>query len=284
LIDGKPSIDAIDMVEPDNKAKIANVIIPSGTRLSSVPTLLQEQIGLYNRGIGTYFQLYREKKTWFVYTLYDKDRFDKVEYKLILYAVPQEKLPQLDRSYWEDDKVLKVAVTAQRLYTDSAEIEMMNRGNGFRMADANAFMKKPIEINEEAPKAKRTSLNHEAVTKERDDGLDYAPIEVGGPSANPYMVKSRVLMQSFAQLDLVWENADDELIYPGMPCKYVYLSQGEVIEVKGQVLFAHVQTSRAEKQDVQAHRTTIRLGLAIEPHRDVPDNEYLDVPGEMPRE
>lgn len=280
LVDGKPAIDCLDIVDPCNKAEIANVIFPSATTLSSIPTKLQQEIGVYNKGMGTYYQLYREKKTWFVYPLYDSRRFDKVEYKAIFYTVPQEKLPQLDRSYWEDGKILKIAVTAQRTYNDSAEIEMMNRGCGFRMPDARPYMKKPIEITEECPVGKRCNLNHEVITKERDDGLNFAPMSGIGPSANPFMMKSRVLAYTFAQIDLVWENADEELIYPGMPCKYIYLSQGEVLELKGQILFAHIFSSRAEKQDVQSYRTVIRLSIAVEAHRDIPVNEFKNIPGE----
>lgn len=279
-VDGKPVIDALDIVEPDNKEEIPHIVIPAATHLSSITTLIQEKIGIYNKGLGTFFQTYRDKRTWFVYPLYDDERFDKVEYKAVFYTVPQDKLPQLDRSYWEDGKVLKVAVTAQRMYKDSAELTMMNSGSGFRMPDANAYMKKPIKITADGPVAKRANLNHEVTTKEREDGLNYAPMTVNGPSANPFVKKSYVLAHSFAQIDILWENADDELIYPGMPCKYVYLSQGQAIELKGEVLFCHVFTAHVEKQHAQAFKTMMRLSIACAAQFKIPELDYYGVPGE----
>ena len=59
LIDGKPAVDGVEMVEPDNQELLNQVIIPDGTKLSSVPTYCQERLhGVYNSGIGTYLQAY----------------------------------------------------------------------------------------------------------------------------------------------------------------------------------------------------------------------------------
>ena len=265
LVDGKPAVQALDLVPPDNNEVIPRVIIPHGTKITALPTYLQHSIsGVYNRGIGTFFQMYNGKKTWFVYPVYDAQRFDGADKKVVFYVVPQEKLPQLDKSYREVANILKVAVTAQRKYSDNAELAMMNEGSGYRMSDARAFMKKPILIKEDGPVATRTQLNHEVVTKERSDNLNYAPMEMNGPSLNPYVQRSVVVARNMAQVDLVWENANPELIYPGMPCKYVYISQDKPISLKGTVLFVHAFSARVEKYNASAFRTTCRITIACE--------------------
>lgn len=284
LVDGGPALDAINIVEPDNGGKIPHITIPSGTRVVNLPTFLQGELGVYNRGIGTFFQIYRGKRTLFVYPTYDTERFNGKEPRVVFYAVPQDKLPQMDKTYSLEGDILKVAVTAQRVYTDSAEIGMMNAGNGFRMADARSFMKKPVEYDEYGPKANRARVNHEMVIKKRKDGLDYAPVVQGGPSSNPYIQKSKILQNTLGQLDLVWENADEELIYPGMPCRYTYLSQGKAVSVTGTVLFVHGMTTRIGRQNTQSYRTTVRLTLAVEPFKHVPDIEFAGVKGEIDNE
>lgn len=281
LVDGKPCIDAINIVDPDNATTIPHITVPTGTRVVNLPTFLQNELGIYNRGIGTFFQNYRGKRTLFVYPTYDTERFDGKEPRVVFYAVPQEKLPQLDRSYTLDGDILKVAVTAQRKYTDSAELGMMNGGNGFRMPDARSFMKKPVLMSKDGPVGSRAQLNHELVVKNRKDGLDYAPVVQGGPSNNPYIQKSKVLQNSLGQLDLVWENADEELIYPGMPCRYTYLSQGKAISVNGTILFVHGMTTRVGKYNTQAYRTTVRLSIAVEAFKHIPDIDYAGVKGEI---
>lgn len=278
-VDGKPVLDALDIVPPDNVDIIDHINIPDGTHLSSVPTMIQESQGVYNGAIGTYYQDYMGKKTWFVYPLYAPKRFDEVERKAVFYAVPQDKLPQLDRSYWMDGNVLKIAVTAQRMYKDSAELSMMNMGSGYRMTEARSIMSKPCEITEDGPIANRSRLNHEVVTKTRDDGVNYAP-KTQGASSNPFMQRSTVLAHSTAQIDLVWENGDEELIYPGMPCKYVYLSQGEPISLKGTILYVFAQTTSTEKKGAQAYKTMLRLSIACEVQEKIPELEYIGVQGE----
>lgn len=281
LVDGKPSIDALEIVPPDNGSVIPHVILADGTELMNLTTFLQKDIGIYNRGIGTYYKKYNGKRTLFVYPTYDTSRANGNDVKAVFYAVPQEKLPQLDRSCMVDGNIVKIAVTAQRLYTDSAELAMMNKGNGFRMADAGAFMKKPVQYDDNGPKANRARVNNEMVIKNRKDGLDYAKVVNGGPSSNPYFQKSLIWENTLGQIDLVWENADEELIYPGMPCKYVYLSHGKAVTVNGTILFMHVLTSRIEKFNTQAYRTSVRLSLAVEPFSHIPDIDFQGVKGEI---
>ena len=280
LVDGKPSIHGLDLVEPDNQEVINNVNIKDGTLISAIPTLIQHTTGgVYNRGIGTFFQTFGGKKMWFVYPVYDTERFDSKDKRMIFYSVPQERLPQLDRSYCQLGNVTKVAITAQRKYNDNAELGFMNQGSGFRMADANAFMKKPVVMVDGKPKGSRARLNHEVIIKDRKDGLNYAPVAEGGPSSNPFFQRSAVVARSMAQLDLVWENANPDLIYPGMPCKYIYLSQGKAISLKGTILFVHAFTARVERQNAAAFRTTCRITIACEAQTKIPDLPTTDAVG-----
>lgn len=272
LVDGKPCIEGFDLVEPDNKEIQPHVILPHGIHVTAVPTYLQENLcGVYNRGLGTFFQVFEKKKFWFVYPTFDYERFDEDVKKVIFYAVPQDKLPQLDKSYKEDGDILKVAVTAQRRYTDTAELNYVNEGSGFRMPDARSFMKKPVKITEDGPVADRIHLNHEVVTKERTDNLNYAPMVKHGPSQNPFKYRTEINRLTMGQIDLVWENADPELIYPGMPCKYLYLNQNKVVSLKGTILFVHAFSARVERYNASAFRTTCRLSIACEPQTKKPD-------------
>lgn len=116
------------MKKPDNKDEIEHIVFPSGDTPSSSPDdPARQDRRLHPGGLGTYYQEYRDKKTWFVYPFYDEKAFDEAIYRVIFYAIPQDRQAQLDMSYWEDDKTLKVVVTGQRLYSDSAELDQMNK-------------------------------------------------------------------------------------------------------------------------------------------------------------
>lgn len=271
LVDGKPACSSVELVKPDNSEIVPHVVLPHGKiKIANVPTFLQINVGgVYNRGLGTYFQYYKKKKSWFVYPTYDTIRFNQGGPKAIFYAVPQERLPQLDKSYWEDGDLLKIIVTAQRMYKDSAEINLMNSGSGYRMPDARSFMKKPVKITSSGPMASRGELNHEVAFKEREDGLNFAPV-ADSPGSNPFLQRSMVAANTLARVDLVWENGDPDLIFPGMPCKYTYLSDGKVLSLTGTILFVHSLTSRKEKFQSSAYRTITRITIACEPQQKTP--------------
>lgn len=241
-IDGKPSIDGINIIEPDNKEIRKIVIIPSSTEVTRLPTFLQERMGgVYNAGIGNYLQKYKKKVLWFVFPTADTKRFESTQDdKVMFYAMPEDRYSALDRTYDVQANVVKVLVTGQRKYTDSADVDYMNKGSGFRMEDARAYMTKPIVIKEDGPWAARGRLNTEVVTEDRKDGLNYARRTAA--SSNPFKEYSTVNARNLSRIDIVWENSDPDLIYPGMTCKYIFLDEGKPVFLMGTVAFIQSTT------------------------------------------
>lgn len=255
IVDGKPSIDGIDIVEPDNKEVIKHSIIPDGIHLINLTSYLQEEMnGVYNSGIGTYLQTYNKKKIWFVYSLFDFKRFNEDKNKIIFYSVTQEKLPSMNRTFRKENNTIHAIVTAGRKYQDSAEADYMNYGVGFRTSDARPYMNKPVSVTLQGPVGNRRSLNHEVSIHSRKDGLDYMPVSSRtlnankfmahrGISNNPFVDYSNVNARNTGRFDITWEMCDDTLIHPGMPCKYVYMDKTKLVELRGVVLFVHSFTS-----------------------------------------
>lgn len=244
LVDGKPAIDGIDIVEPDNTDIVAHAVIPHGMHMTSIPTYLQERInGVYNAGIGTFLQTFNGKKIWFIYPVFDHRRFDKTSQRVIIYGVPQEKLQGIDRTYRKDGNIMHIVATAGKKYQDHTDIDSVNLGSGFKMPDARSMMKKPVELTVDGPKGNRARLNHEVVMTERNDGINYAPMSTQGPSGNPFLEYSKIISRHSGRIDLVWENSDPEIIYPGMPCKYTFLENDVVVELKGTIVFIQTLSS-----------------------------------------
>lgn len=134
LIDGKPAIDGIDMVSANNDEKVKHAIIPHGTHVTSIPTFFQEQLnGVYNGGIGTYLQSVNNKRIWFIYPLYDYSRFDQNVKKIIIYAVPKNRFPMIERTYRQQGDITYIAASNQKSYSDSGESGVMNAGSGFTL-------------------------------------------------------------------------------------------------------------------------------------------------------
>lgn len=238
LVDGNPSIDGVDITEPDNAKINQHVMIKDGTLLTELPSYLHEKMGgLYASGVGNYLQLYKGKRLWFVYPIFDPRRFSQFANRCIFYSVPEQRFPELDRTYSVNSSILKIISNSTKRYHDTAESELMDKGSGFRMANAGSFMKKPADLKDGVV-ASRAKLNYEVIHKEREDGLNYAPV-VDTISSNPFLEYSKVIMRDVGRVDITWEHADPSLLYPGMPCKYCYLEDGKVVELIGQVAHVH---------------------------------------------
>lgn len=240
LINGKPSISKLDIVEPDNTDIKNNIVIPHGTHILSLPSFLHSKMGgVYNGGIGTYIQSYNNEKSWFIYPIFDINRFDTDVEKAIFYSLPAKKFSGIERTYNKVGKILNVIAASDNNYMDSADTDYMNSGSGFRHTEAKSFMKKPVEMTEEGPVAVRHKINHEIVFDDRADGLNYAPISNTRISSNPFIERSTLALKNLARIDLIWDNADISLIYPGMPCKFIFLHNNKPIELKGTIIALH---------------------------------------------
>jgi hypothetical protein len=276
LVDGKPAVDAMDIVDPDNQEPCKTTVIDDFTPISSIPTFIHEkQGGLYTGGVGTYFQTFKEKRTWFIYPLYDITQFDSTKKpKAIFYMMPSGRMTLADNTYREEADIIHILLSDKKNYMDGAGNPHMNNGVGFRMADAKSYLKKPVELTEEGPVANRTRLNFEVGMQNRKDGLNYAP-EVG-VSANPFIEYSKVLFRNLAKLECVWNNGNINKIYPGMPCKFMYINNGEIKEARGIILLVHDSMSRPVGGfDSKEYSSKMVLGIVVEPFEDeyIPTNE-----------
>lgn len=238
LIDGRPSIDALDIVQPDNKDLVRQVIFPNNMSLMSLPTFLQERhTGLYSGGVGSYFQVYNQKRTWFIYPLYNTKRFDEPVPKLIIYAISGQQYGGVDKTYMVEGKTLHIVASGQQQYVDDGESNMMQKGVGFRQVKADAIMDKPVKLLAKGPMGIRKLINTETIMRDRKDMLNFAPVAAKEIANNVFAEYSRSLEKNGARMDVIWHNSDPSLLYPGMPVRYVYLSEETVKEVKGILLF-----------------------------------------------
>lgn len=265
LVDGKPAVDGLDMIKADNQEVQRHTVIPQGTSITSIPSFCQEKMnGVYSTGIGTYLQSHQGKRYWFVYPLYNTKRFNENVKKAIFYVVPSNRFPGVERSYRESGDTVFITITTQKAYQDNAETEQMNQGSGFRMADARAFLKKPIAITEDGPTGVRNKLNFEVAFKQRADNLNFAPLAKRRISSNPFPEFSQIAQRNGGRVDMTWMNSNPSLIYPGMPCKYIYMEGNTMVQKEGVILFCHtVVQLQGQGILAKAHTTTSQLTLFV---------------------
>lgn len=280
-VDGKNACDGIDFVPPDNTALIQNVQIPTGLKLGLLPSFIQDKVnGLYNAGVGTFFQRYDNKNLWFVYPTFNPSRFDSDVNRVVIYAVQSDRYTHVNRTYKKDGKILYIAATGQTSYMDGAHLNELNQGVGVRVADARAMMLKPVEITPDGPVANRARLNTEIAFRQRPDGNMYS--QTFSSSSNPFELYSELAERALARINIVWENSYPDLIYPGMPCKYVFMNQDEYTERKGIILgkYSTTQLDGAPATSSSYHTETT-LSILIEPFEDISAKPVQKTAGEF---
>lgn len=230
-VEGKPAVDKIDIVDTAINIIRTQVVIPQGTKLLYVPTYLQKNCGgIYSTGLGSYLQ----DKTWFMYPLFNTKRGNAEDRpQLMIYKVPAQRLVHLDRSFNVESNVINILATGELQLKDDGEATLINKGNGYRMADANKFMQGGLnESVDNKTVMKRGSNNDEVLIKPRDDQKNFAPIAASGISINRAEALSAITSRPSGILTMQWQNSDHTLLIPGMIATLNYDDRGEVKQVK----------------------------------------------------
>lgn len=279
-VDGKPIIEVLELDPPDNKITTPDLIIPHGTYLRDLPGFLQEKAkGVYNAGIGSFFQRYKEKPTWFVFPLFKKERFDEDRVKLVIFAVPEDRLPNVNNTYRIEGKTIYIAATGEKKMAENSKNPDLNVGTGFKMPDAEAFMLKPVKVAEKGIVAARRKLNHEVADRARKDTMDSTKTHV--TSANTFMKYSEIQSRNYSGVAFLWDNSNPELLYPGMPVKYVYMDRGDYIEAKGILVTAYSVTKIiGNPMEGTGHAIGTQMNILIEPQSVLPENDKNTKVGE----
>jgi len=234
LIENNPPLDSIQIEEPDNKEQLKSIVIPSYTRLIELPEHIQNKsIGIYNAGIGCYIQRFGKNyhtvnKTFFVYSLYDPKKYKTSEYKVIFYSPVTSSYSITDITYKYKDKVLKILPHSINKIRDAKETLVMSTGSGFRISNANSYMKKPIDMKPDGPSFNRNRLSTEVVYKERKDGLNFSPNK--SVTGNSFALTSEVLAKQGSYVTTTITNIDIDLIQPGSACLINYENKENTVE------------------------------------------------------
>lgn len=233
-VDGKPAIDRVDIVTPDNKQASKHAILPTGTSILNIPTYLQERMnGLYNSGVGTYISNYKNNNVFFVYPTHDVNIKNDQNITISLYVVPENKLGVNDVSYNLDGKALSIIGHTLGSFKATSDANLLDGGVGFDMLHSKPIMNKPVEVDIDGPVGSPEKLNYRVATEERADNFNYAPRVNGRSSNNPFVKYSDINKRSSNVVRFLWNYANDSLLYPGAPLTLHTVSDGKTKKYKG---------------------------------------------------
>lgn len=145
---------------------------------------------------------------------------------------------------------------------DLSERQQENEGVGFRFVDPKKFDEGVNNVSGVVTTVARDFLNEISTTKRRDNVT--VMDDTVRLSSKYRLAYSKVAPRFGSIVTTFWENARPELLYPGMPIKYVYFKNGIAIEKTG-ILIGVITRHNAANNDVgrPVYGTTAYLKMFI---------------------
>lgn len=219
----------VDMVPGNNDRIYYQILLPNGIKLIELPMWLQENYGIYSSKIGYY--LYQG--FWYVYPLLDYTRFDKVKRNLTILKVPPDEMVGNDNSYVEQGDNLFVFATGDTKHTDNSEHILNNVGNGIRYVQTSNIVDQFRNHERGSSKITAGQNRREVILEKRPKGINLYKNADGLFTDNPWQELSTLTSGLAATIGVVWEYSNPELLYPGMPVKFLYKRNNKVVRIYG---------------------------------------------------
>lgn len=238
-LSGEEKIIGIDLIDPDNKDKQEQIIIPHGTPLQAVPDYVHKRCcGIYNKGISSYVQ----NKVWYIYPRHDVNRNPKGRRFITIIVIPPKLLPAIEKSWRIDGDHWKILCTGRLQLANNADNRQLNEGTGVR------YSSPVVPLTQEYPSRSGNVTNLQK-TLNTEEMYKLKGKEKIGPYRSSYFTQNAFKELSYVSslnsglLSCVWENSYPKIIEPGTLANILYLDpDGTTLELKGIVLKAHHST------------------------------------------
>ena len=220
-VHGKKAEVLLSKEAPQNDFVYNQIIVPSGTTLLDLPSWLQHKpgYGVYNGNIGTYFDLYNDKPTVFIYPLYKITPPTKGP-ELIIFHSNTSRYEFVENTYTKDGDILKIMCGNKIQNIDQGSNSLINVGSAYIAQDPNVVMNRSFEVNDEKVQMnKNDRLEGVYITKRRDNVEKTLYV---GNGENNYVVRSDMLKGTLSHYQIPWNFCNFDLLIPGMGTTFVY--------------------------------------------------------------
>ena len=255
----------VTIYQPSNTEIYYQRLIPNGVHLIDLPGWIQETWGVYSTGLGYYLK----QGMWWVFPLYDLTRYDNTvktpRTRMTIINVPPNERMGVTSSYLIEGNEIYVYATGDTSHIDNSDRGLDDIGTGFRAAKAGNLLDK-FDVSKGGNTTIPTARNVTPLTFEQRKGVvdNIKPVP-GLFSSNIWRDSTRVAMQMGNYVNLLWENSNSSLLYPGMTVKFIYKAAGIPYALKGILLGADtkIETPLASVID-DKYKNTTNLMIFVE--------------------
>lgn len=228
---GLPPLLGLDMVDADVTGEEAirdQIIVDHQVRMTELPHYLQgKEGGIYNQDIGSFIQNQR----WYIYPLYNVQRYTKTERRLSVFVADSLKLPTADCTYKWEGQTLKIISTGGTKTQDISVAGDISGGNGVHFQRATGFFEAPVVMDgDNRAVYNREQISADMIRHKREDGLTFAQVGTNPITDNIAREQSRISSRDGMLMVAKWERSDIRLLTPGMPVR-VYYDNGSVTTI-----------------------------------------------------
>jgi hypothetical protein len=257
VTDGK-IIEAINITKPNNREYFQQIPVPTYTKVTSIPRLVQHRWGgFYSGAIGTFVQMWepvckpydKERTgapptgtmTWFTYPLYDTTQWVKQGSceKFIAYVVNENVHDAHDRTWRFVGGILRVVLRRTATPGEKGEDRPVNRARSWKNTQPDEYLYDPVIIQPGIVIGSENRLHKEIIGIPRRDGLDEVPDHGDSTSNNYYAGASASARNLGTRMDFSWHRSEPIYIKPGMPCRLHVEQDKHVVIYDGIVIFMH---------------------------------------------
>lgn len=240
-VEGSVLKPLLSLEEPDNNKKYEHIIVGAvngtGSRVNilDLPSYLQNQeYGVYNGNIGTYYQKYNGKGTIFVSPLYDSKKYDDSVTKLHIIKAPDMRFDTIENTFMVDGDVVKILARSNAKSLNTGENDFISQGVGYTYTEPSKVIERSVVINDNSFESSTDSHTKTMNLKDRRDTVNKS--NYVGTVNNLYLVRSEYIKASMAIIQLQWSWCDMDLIYPYMPVCYMYVNgKSGIVKLYGTV-------------------------------------------------
>lgn len=243
-VDAITSVRGVDVVEGFNEKETEQIIIPHMTPLTKAITIINENCGgVYPTG----FSYFLQNNLWFIFPPYDITRFNKTNRTITIVNLPKDRLPGIEKTYFNSSTKLIVLSTRDSKVIDNREAKTFNEGSSLRFVDASKLFDSFGTVEDNKFKVDASQNVNEMTLGTRADNMNVLRASGTRITSNKNAELSKLAMSKGFYIQLIWENSDDSLLHPGMPAKVLFLKDNQPASATGVLIESETHWVPMEK-------------------------------------
>ena len=242
--DAITSVKGVDVVDGFNEALREQIVIPHMTPLVKAISLINQNCGgVYPTG----FSFFLQNQLWYLFPPYDLTRFNKTNRTITIVNLPKDRLPGIEKTYFNSKTKLIVLSTRDAKFIDHREANTFNKGSSIRFVEGDRLYDHFGEIKDNKLLIDASNNVNEMTIEERADHANILRSSEIKITANKNNELSKLAKVNGFYFQLTWEHSDDSLLHPGMPAKILFLKENKPASVSGVLIESETLWMPAEK-------------------------------------